>query len=66
MTRELPNSGEQPTKPADDGDVKVLVTSQAFADFNAWIDVELDKLVARWVHRAAPNADVPRRTMRPR
>ena len=66
MTRELPQSNDYSPKPVDDGDVKVLVASQAFAEFNTWMDTELDKLVARWVHRAAPSADVPRRKMKAR
>jgi len=60
MTRELPESNDKPAEPVD-GEVRVLVTSQAYAEFSDWIDGELTKLVVRWAHRAAPNADVPRR-----
>ncbi|MBI2823545.1 MAG: hypothetical protein HYX69_02505 [Planctomycetia bacterium] len=29
---------------------------QALAKFGCWLDGELDRLVARWIHLAAPNA----------
>jgi hypothetical protein len=29
---------------------------QALAEFGRWLDGELDQLVARWIHLAAPNA----------
>ncbi|HVU86744.1 MAG TPA: hypothetical protein VHD36_05455 [Pirellulales bacterium] len=29
---------------------------QALAEFGRWLDGELEQLVARWVHLAAPNA----------
>ncbi len=37
-------------------DVKIRVSSHAFAEFNRMIDLALAQLEARWAHRAAPNA----------
>ena len=34
----------------------VVAESQSFTDFGLWMDAELDRLVARWIHTAAPNA----------
>jgi hypothetical protein len=34
--------------------------------FGEWLDVELEKLVARWIHLAAPNASRPSRKIKPR
>lgn len=39
------------------------VGSQVYADFDAHIDCELEALVARWVHVAAPGATSFRRVM---
>ena len=30
---------------------------RSFADFDQWMDDQLEHLVARWIHAAAPNAD---------
>ena len=39
---------------------------QALEVFGQWMDSELEKLVARWIHLAAPNAQRPsRRSFRP-
>ena len=40
----------------DHGDVAVRVAAPAYRRFNRWMDGELEALVARWVHAAAPNA----------
>ena len=37
---------------------------QALADFGRWLDAELDVLVARWIHLAAPNASRRERALR--
>ena len=29
---------------------------KSFAAFDQWMDEQLDRLVARWIHAAAPNA----------
>jgi len=34
----------------------VVAESKSFTDFGLWMDAELDRLVARWIHTAAPNA----------
>jgi hypothetical protein len=37
---------------------------QALEAFGHWLDAELDKLVAQWVHLAAPSASRAQRTTR--
>lgn len=36
-----------------------LVAEQlkSFAEFDRWMDCQLESLVARWIHTAAPNAN---------
>ena len=52
------------SRPSDD-DLPIVseatAEEQALAAFGAWIDAELEKFVARWIHLAAPNAQRPRR-----
>jgi hypothetical protein len=38
----------------------VVEESQSFVDFEQWMDEQLERLVAQWVHTAAPNAALPR------
>ena len=45
------------------GDVPVKVASEPYQEFTRWLDRELEQLVARWAHAAAPNAS-PRRSSR--
>ncbi|NQT11321.1 MAG: hypothetical protein HQ582_01140 [Planctomycetes bacterium] len=40
----------------DHSDVAVRVAAPSYRRFTAWLDRELDDLVARWSHAAAPNA----------
>ena len=42
-----------------------VAEEQALAAFGQWMDAELEKLVARWIHLAAPNAQRPARISRP-
>jgi hypothetical protein len=37
----------------------VAAESKSFADFDRWMDTQLDLLVAQWIHTAAPNASRP-------
>jgi hypothetical protein len=37
----------------------VAAESKSFADFDQWMDVQLELLVAQWIHTAAPNANRP-------
>ncbi len=37
----------------------VLLESAAFQQFDEWMDLELARLVERWIHTAAPNANRP-------
>jgi len=59
MTHELPSDdvGGGPT----DESGRAVAAAEPYAKFGEWIDRELDKLVARWSHWAAPNANRPRR-----
>jgi len=43
----------------DSGDLPVKVAAGSFQEFEQWIDRELAKLVACWIHAAAPNASRP-------
>lgn len=43
-----------------EADVMVVATPAKEAIFAEWIDGELEKLVAKWIHLAAPNATRPR------
>ncbi len=45
-----------PPGPRDEDAALVALESQPFQDFEVWMDAELERLVARWVHAAAPNA----------
>lgn len=40
----------------DHADVPVQVDARSYRQFTRWLDRELDRLVARWAHRAVPNA----------
>lgn len=44
---------------AFDDDTALAFETEAFAQFDRWIDAELEQLVARWIHTAAPNASRP-------
>jgi hypothetical protein len=44
-------------------EVPVRVHLRRFVRFNRRMDRELSKLVARWIHTAAPGASTRRRTM---
>jgi hypothetical protein len=45
-----------PTVPKADMDV-IAAESESFVAFDLWMDQQLEQLVARWIHTAAPNAD---------
>lgn len=34
--------------------------------FGEWLDIELEKLVSRWIHLAAPNASSVRKLRKPK
>lgn len=40
----------------------VLEESKSFVAFELWMDEQLEQLVARWIHAAAPNANRPRKS----
>jgi hypothetical protein len=41
-----------------------VAKTESFDAFDAWMDIELDRLVARWAHAAAPNANWPTQNRR--
>jgi len=45
--------------PSDNENEAAMVgtESASFQKFDEWMDAELDRLVARWIHTAAPNAN---------
>ena len=51
--------------PADHSrsDHSLAVSGAAFQQFDSWIDTELDTLVGRWIHTAAPAASRVRRVV---
>lgn len=55
-----PEEHDQETFHSADLPVKVAIGS--YREFQRWIDGELRKLVACWIHTAAPNASGPSRT----
>ena len=53
-------------RPADHGHGEpglLVVSGTAFQTFDAWIDSQLDDLVGRWIHTAAPAAALIRRVV---
>lgn len=51
----------------DEGAVETKVDygeHPAFVAFGAWLDEDIDRLVARWIHMASPNSQRPRRPRR--
>jgi len=45
-----------PIQPAHENDDIQVVELKSFADFDRWMDEQLELLVARWAPLAAPNA----------
>ncbi len=43
-------------RPDGKGIALVVEGSQSFDVFDQWMDSQLEQLVARWIHTAAPNA----------
>ena len=41
---------------AHDDEPLVILESESFAAFDAWMDMHLSQLVDSWIHCAAPNA----------
>jgi len=54
MTNNFASSG--PIPPAHENDDIQVVELKSFADFDRWMDEQLESLVARWAPLAAPNA----------
>ncbi len=53
MTHEFLPSQASESKNAD----QIQKNLESFATFDLWMDKQLDELVARWIHTAAPNAE---------
>jgi hypothetical protein len=53
------------TRPADHGHAErqLMVSGAEFQKFDAWLDAQLDELVSRWAHAAAPAAALIRRVV---
>ncbi len=45
-----------PAPPRDEDVAMVVLESTSYQEFDQWMDVELERLVARWIDSAAPNA----------
>ena len=47
-----------PSPASENADVdEIQKNLESFASFDRWIDDQLEELVARWIHAAAPNAE---------
>ena len=46
------------------GQQPLAVAAESFAEFDLWISLDLEKLVGRWAHAAAPGATLPERITR--
>lgn len=52
----MPSDKNMRPEQDDQGDLPVKVAIGSYQEFQRWIDGELRKLVACWIHTAAPNA----------
>jgi hypothetical protein len=52
--------------PDEGGDTAIHVGRKPYDEFCLWLDGELEKLVARWAHTAAPQAGRLERILRRR
>ncbi len=50
------NEKRFPPAPRDEDAALVALESASFQVFEQWMDGELDRLIAQWIHAAAPNA----------
>ena len=46
-----------PSEPREEDVAMVLAESPSYQEFDQWMDLALEELVARWIHCAAPNAN---------
>ncbi|HVC98486.1 MAG TPA: hypothetical protein VND64_32765 [Pirellulales bacterium] len=61
----MSDAPNEPNNERPGGQVGALRVARAdYAPFGRWLDVELEKLVARWVHLAAPAATRRERVLR--
>ena len=51
------NDDRFPPAPRDEDVALVVLESESFTQFDQWMDADLERLVARWIHTAAPNAN---------
>ena len=66
MNPDASQSGGRAAFPEDDEVFERLCDLDAFAQFEATMDLALEQLVARWKHRAAPNAGLRIRATLPK
>lgn len=60
MVHDEPSSRATSEDPA----TRAAQAVQSYAAFDRWMDAQLDELVSRWIHTAAPNASRPRQSWR--
>ena len=51
-------------RPAKERLSALTFAEEPYSDFNHWMDAELARLVSRWQHLAAPNAQLDRTSRR--
>jgi hypothetical protein len=59
MMHDLNATNRFPSDPQDEAGDSLLVRTESasFQQFDEWMDAELEQLVQRWIHTAAPNAN---------
>ena len=53
------NAADRSSSERDNAFDELTLTSASFVEFDQWMDMELARLVQRWIHTAAPNANRP-------
>ncbi len=56
-THESKSEQRFPPEPREEDVAMVLAESPSYQEFDQWMDLALESLVARWIHSAAPNAN---------
>lgn len=53
----LPSPASENPATDNNGADQIQKNLESFATFDRWMDEQLNELVARWIHTAAPNAE---------
>ena len=61
MTSRQPKRDEYPIGRYAASQQPLAVAADSFAEFDLWLSLDLERLVNRWAHAAAPNAAMPDR-----